>query len=107
MKPGSHEIQHHTLLEGLNNPVHILLIHQAFVAIDEPGGTRHHELARFFAEQGHRVTIIASPISYLTGKARHAKIPWIEKQTDGENITILRAYTYPALHRSFALRVVS
>jgi hypothetical protein len=25
--------------------LHILLIHQAFVAIDEPGGTRHHEMA--------------------------------------------------------------
>jgi glycosyltransferase involved in cell wall biosynthesis len=87
--------------------VHILLIHQAFVALDEPGGTRHHELAHYFAEQGHRVTIIASPISYLTGKARHTKIPWLEKQSDGELITILRAYTYPSLHRSFAHRVIS
>lgn len=87
--------------------MHILLIHQAFVALDEPGGTRHHELARYFAEHGHRVTIIASPISYLTGKARHLKIPWVEKQTDGELITILRAYTYPSLHRSFAYRMIS
>jgi glycosyltransferase involved in cell wall biosynthesis len=87
--------------------LHILLIHQAFVALDEPGGTRHHELARFFAEHGHRVTIIASPISYLTGKARLAKIPWVEKQADGKLITILRAYTYPSLHRSFAYRMIS
>ncbi len=87
--------------------MHILLIHQAFVTVDEPGGTRHHELARYFASQGHQVTIIASPISYLTGKARSAKIPWREKQIDGEQITILRAYTYPSLHHSFALRVVS
>ena len=33
--------------------MHILLIHQAFAALDEPGGTRHHEIAdqkieRFF-----------------------------------------------------------
>jgi glycosyltransferase involved in cell wall biosynthesis len=87
--------------------LHILLIHQAFVALDEPGGTRHHELARFFAEQGHRVTIIASPISYLTGKSQHSKIPWVEKQMDGELITILRAYTYPSLHRSFLHRLIS
>ena len=87
--------------------MHILLIHQAFVALDEPGGTRHHELARYFAEHGHRVTIIASPISYLTGKARHTKIPWVERQTDGERITIQRAYAYPALHRSFAYRVLN
>lgn len=87
--------------------MHILLIHQAFTALDEPGGTRHHELARYLASQGHRVTIIASPISYLTGKSRSAKIPWCEKQSDGDLITILRAYTYPALHRSFGFRMIS
>jgi glycosyltransferase involved in cell wall biosynthesis len=87
--------------------VHILLIHQAFTALDEPGGTRHHELARYFASQGHRVTIIASPISYLTGKARSTKMHWSEKQNDGNLITILRTYTYPALHRSFAFRLIS
>jgi len=87
--------------------VHVLLIHQAFVALDEPGGTRHHELARYLASQGHRVTIIASPISYLTGKSRSARIPWCDRQQDGDQITILHAYTYPALHRSFAFRLVS
>jgi glycosyltransferase involved in cell wall biosynthesis len=87
--------------------VHILLIHQAFVTLSEPGGTRHHELARYLASQGHRVTVIASPISYLTGKSHSAKIPWSEKVTDGDQITIYRAYTYPSLHRSFAFRLVS
>ena len=48
--------------------MHILLIHQAFAALDEPGGTRHYELARYLAQRGHRVTIIASPVSYLTGQ---------------------------------------
>jgi glycosyltransferase involved in cell wall biosynthesis len=87
--------------------MHILLIHQAFAALDEPGGTRHHELARYLASQGHKVTIIASPISYLTGKARSTKIPWSEKQNDGDLITILRVYTYPSIHRSFAYRLIS
>jgi glycosyltransferase involved in cell wall biosynthesis len=87
--------------------LHILLIHQAFASLDEPGGTRHHELARYLAEHGHQVTIITSPISYLTGKARLSRIPWVEKQDDGEHITILRTYAYPALHRSFAYRVIN
>jgi glycosyltransferase involved in cell wall biosynthesis len=87
--------------------VHILLIHQAFASLDEPGGTRHHELARYLASQGHRVTIIASPISYLTGKARSTNILWSENQSDGQLITIMRAYTYPSLHRSFAFRLIS
>ncbi|MFZ2098917.1 MAG: glycosyltransferase family 4 protein [Anaerolineales bacterium] len=87
--------------------MHVLLIHQAFASLDEPGGTRHHELARYLASHGHQITIIASPISYLTGKSRTAKIPWSEKQVDGEFITILRTYTYPALHRSFTFRLIS
>lgn len=83
--------------------MHILLIHQAFAAIDEPGGTRHHELARALAQQGHQVTIIASPISYLTGKTT----PVQKKTVYEDGVTIYRTYTYPALHRSFFHRLIS
>ncbi|HJW89600.1 MAG TPA: glycosyltransferase family 4 protein [Anaerolineales bacterium] len=87
--------------------MHILLIHQAFASLDEPGGTRHHELARFLATRGHQVTVIASPVSYLTGVARTPHIPWVERQDGGPGVTVLRAYTFPALHRSFVHRVFS
>ncbi|MGV8026944.1 MAG: glycosyltransferase family 4 protein [Anaerolineaceae bacterium] len=83
--------------------MHILLIHQAFTAIDEPGGTRHHELARALAQQGHQVTIIASPISYLTGKPT----PEQKRTVHEDGVTIHRTYTYPALHRSFFHRLIS
>ena len=86
--------------------MHILLIHQAFAALEEPGGTRHHELARYLARRGHRVTVIASPVSYLTGAAR-GRIPWVERQDGGPGVMVLRTYTYPALHRSFVHRVFS
>ena len=87
--------------------MHILLIHQAFAALDEAGGTRHHELARYLVERGHRVTIIASPISYLTGKSRQEKPAWVVRQEPEPGITILRSYTYSALHKSFVHRVFS
>jgi glycosyltransferase involved in cell wall biosynthesis len=87
--------------------MHILLIHQAFAALDEAGGTRHHELARHLVERGHRVTIIASPVSYLTGKQRTKRARWVERQEPEPGITILRAYTYSALHKSFFHRLVS
>ena len=87
--------------------MHILLIHQAFAALDEPGGTRHHELARYLTARGQRVTVIASPVSYLTGTANSGRIPWVQRQDGGDGVTILRAYTYPALHRSFFHRVIS
>jgi len=84
--------------------MHILLIHQAFAALDEPGGTRHHELARYLADQNHRVSIIASPVSYLTGDDR-LNSP-ISKEKNG-SIQIYRTYTYPALHKSFFHRLIS
>lgn len=87
--------------------MHILLIHQAFAALDEAGGTRHIEMARHLAANGHRVTIIASPVSYLTGTARSGRIPWIERQELEAGITLLRAFTLPALHKGFAARIFS
>lgn len=86
--------------------MHILLIHQAFVALDEPGGTRHHELARYLARRGHQVTVIASTVSYLTGKAEASDALSQEIQGGG-TVTVLRARTYSALHRSFVHRVFS
>jgi glycosyltransferase involved in cell wall biosynthesis len=86
--------------------MHILLIHQAFAALDEAGGTRHHELARYLVDRGHRVTVIASPVSYLTGTKR-ASAHWLERESGGPGIAILRTYTYAALHRSFFHRLLS
>ena len=87
--------------------VHILLIHQAFAALDEPGGTRHHELARHLVQRGHRVTIIASPVSYLTGKTRAGRSRWVERRRMARRSPSCAAYTYPALHRSFVHRILS
>jgi glycosyltransferase involved in cell wall biosynthesis len=86
--------------------MHILLIHQAFAALDEPGGTRHHELSRYLAAQGNQVTIIASPVSYLTGDAKIHKTR-LDLFDGGGRVRILRAYTYRALHRSFVHRMFS
>jgi glycosyltransferase involved in cell wall biosynthesis len=91
--------------------MHILLVHQAFAALDEPGGTRHHELARYLAGRGHRLTIIASPVSYLTGSPSPFGIAKYTGQGRGDRgeggVTIIRTYTYRALHKSFVHRAFS
>jgi glycosyltransferase involved in cell wall biosynthesis len=79
--------------------LHILLIHQAFVALDEAGGTRHAEFARYLAKQGHRVTVITSRVSYLTG-GEAAK-----GDEEADDVTILRVATLSGLHRSFVRRL--
>jgi glycosyltransferase involved in cell wall biosynthesis len=78
--------------------MHILLIHQAYAGPHDPGGTRHHELASYLAGRGHRTTIIASEISYLTG----AKVAaGADEETPGIRVIRLRGSD---LHRSFAAR---
>lgn len=86
----------------------ILLIHQAFAALDEPGGTRHHELARFLISKGHQVTVIASPVSYLTGEKTAppgAPPTFSENGESRREARVIRAYAYNALHKSFVHRV--
>jgi glycosyltransferase involved in cell wall biosynthesis len=87
--------------------MHVLIIHQAFAALDEPGGTRHHEIARHLVKRGHRVTIIASPVSYLTGSTKGVQTQHLYKDANDDGIAVLRAFTYSAIHRSFVHRIFS
>jgi glycosyltransferase involved in cell wall biosynthesis len=87
--------------------MHILLIHQAFADLDEAGGTRHYEMARILAHEGHQVTIIASPISYITGKTTTSEKANPKKSNPIPGVTILRVATYSGLHRSFFHRMIS
>ena len=89
--------------------MHILIIHQAFASLDEPGGTRHYELARYLVARGHRVTVIASPVSYITGTPLRLP-PFSEKmgeEKEGDGLCILRARVYSAHHKSFFHRVLA
>lgn len=85
--------------------MHILIIHQAFASLGEPGGTRHYEFARFLAQRGHQVTVIASPVSYITGAPTTAASAGAE--TPCEGVRILRARVYSAHHKSFFHRLLA
>ena len=83
-----------------------ILIHQAFVSKDEPGGTRHYELGRRLVEQGQEFTVVASDVSYQTGK-RIVQKTQLMTETNEDGIRVLRAFTYSALHKSYFSRVIS
>ena len=83
-----------------------VLIHQAFVSKDEPGGTRHYELGRRLVAGGQRFTVVASDVSYHTGK-RVVPHTRLVTECNEDGIRILRAYTYSALHKSYFSRVIS
>ena len=84
----------------------ILLINQAFVSPDEPGHTRHFEMAKFLQSRGHELVIVASDLNYQTGQRTvERRGLFAEQVIDG--VRILRAYIYPALHRSYFWRIIS
>jgi lipopolysaccharide/colanic/teichoic acid biosynthesis glycosyltransferase len=82
------------------------LIHQAFASPGDGGGTRHYELAQRVLQKGHAFTVIASELSYLSGKAVTGRSGLYAEQ-DIDGLKVLRAYAYPSLHRSFVWRVFS
>src|SRR5215216_1878074 len=84
----------------------ILLLNQAFVSPDEPGHTRHFEMAQYLRERGHELVIVASDLNYQTGQRtveRHGL--FTEQVIDG--VRVLRSYIYPVLYRSYFWRIVS
>ena len=83
--------------------MHVLIIHQAFASATEAGGTRHYEFARHLVSQGHRVTVVAGRINYLTG----ADLKNESAASAEPGIVIVRPYTYRAIHKSFVHRAAS
>ncbi|HUI88013.1 MAG TPA: glycosyltransferase family 4 protein [Anaerolineales bacterium] len=84
--------------------MHVLIVHQAFASLDEPGGTRHYEFARLLAARGHRVTVIASPVSYITGAPL---IPHPLPAEEGQGVRVVHARVYSAHHKSFFHRLIA
>lgn len=80
--------------------MHILLIHQLFIRPQDAGGTRHYEFARYLAQRGHQVTVLAGTRSYLTGKPQAAA--GREELLPG--LTVLRSPIPAGVHRSFLRR---
>nr|UXE41707.1 hypothetical protein Hi04_10k_c5966_00040 [uncultured bacterium] len=84
----------------------VLLIHQAFASPAEGGGTRHFEFGQKVVDRGHKFTVVASDLSYLTGTPVYQRRGLYSEQcVDG--LRVLRSYAHPTLHRSFLWRVFS
>ena len=84
----------------------ILLIHQSFMSLDEPGHTRHFEMAQFLRARGHELVAVASGLNYQTGQ-RTDKRRGIYSEQMLEGVRVLWAYIYPSLHHSYSRRIIS
>jgi glycosyltransferase involved in cell wall biosynthesis len=84
----------------------ILLINQSFVPPDEPGHTRHFEMAQYLRGCGHEMAIVASDSNYQTGlRTVERKGLYVEQVIEG--VRVLRAYSAQTLHRSYFWRAIS
>ena len=62
----------------------ILLINQSFVPPDEPGHTRHFEMAQYLRKCGHEMVIVASDSNYQTGlRTVERKGLYVEQMIEG------------------------
>jgi len=84
----------------------ILLVNQAFVSFDEPGFTRHFEMAKYIRERGHEMVIVASDVNYQTGARIVEGNGFIIEQSI-EGVRVLRGFMLPSLHRNYFWRIVS
>lgn len=84
----------------------ILLINQVFVSPNEPGHTRHFEMAKYLQSFGDELVIVASDLNYQTGQRTVQHKGLVAEQVI-EGVRILRTYIYPAIHRSYFWRIFS
>lgn len=82
--------------------MNILLIHQNFAGRNEAGGTRHWEIGEYLAASGDHLTVITSPVSYLTGES--SADPRASQET-GQPIDVRNVRVFASLHRSFLTRI--
>lgn len=82
--------------------MHILIVHQYYLHKDDAGGSRWNQFAKYWAQAGHQVTVLAGMVHYATGKKHpEYKGKFLVTEHDGPNITIKRCHVSEAYNKSF------
>ena len=84
----------------------ILLINQAFVSPEEPGHTRHYELAQFLRNMGMNWSSWAV-ISTIRPASGSFSIKVLRRAGYGWSAASSEHILYPALHHSYFWRILS
>lgn len=80
----------------------ILIIHQYFLEKEGSGGSRFNQFAKFWSENGHKITIIAGSVDYATGrKDEKYKGKLVTRETINENIRVMRCYVSDSYNKNF------
>lgn len=86
--------------------MHILLIHQYFQEKDDPGGLRWNAMTKLWAQQGHRITVIAGMTHYTKG-IRHPKYnsKYTHTEEFDQGIRVIRTHVSDDYNTSFRGRL--
>ena len=86
--------------------MHILLIHQYFQEKDDPGGLRWNEMARIWAKEGHKITVVAGMTHYTKG-IRNPKYnkKYVFEDAFSENIKVIRTHVSDSYNNNFRGRL--
>ena len=83
----------------------ILIFHQYYLMPGQGGGSRFNEMARFWTEAGHEVTVIAGSVDYTNGaKPEPYRGRWLLKEDDNR-VTVWRCYVPETYGASYAGRM--
>lgn len=86
--------------------MHILIVHQYFLNQGEGGGSRWNQMARYWAEAGHQITVLAGTVHYGTGKMPDRyKGRLVTTESPGPGVTVKRCYVSEAYNRNYVGRL--
>ena len=85
----------------------ILLIHQYFLEKEDAGGSRWNEMAKFWAGDGHEISVIAGMVHYATGKKKDVyKGKWTYcDKSFYDNVDVIRTHVSESYNKSFIGRL--
>jgi glycosyltransferase involved in cell wall biosynthesis len=85
----------------------ILLIHQYYLEKNDGGGSRWNEMTKFWAEQGHDITVLAGMVHYNSGKKNlNYKGKYFSDQKNyDKRIRVIRSHVSEAYNVNFLGRL--
>ncbi|MHB0956090.1 MAG: glycosyltransferase family 4 protein [Pirellulaceae bacterium] len=83
----------------------ILIVHQYFLGKDDAGGSRWNQFAKYWADAGHEITILAGTVHYNSGeKPAQYRGKFVVREDVQPGVTVYRCYVSESYNKSFAGR---
>ena len=80
----------------------ILIVHQYFLGKGDAGGSRWNQFAKYWADAGHEVTVLAGMVHYAKGtKSPEYKGKFVVREDIQPGVTVYRCHVSEAYNRSF------